>query len=90
MKKPSIFTFFGSQLSAQQHVLDTLPAALQERGWAAAGSLGQPPDHGKGGTVQQGRERTEAPQRQSHSHTPVWSCRRERWAAWRAETTFGS
>lgn len=47
-------------------MLATLPAALQERGWAASGSLGQPPGHGKAGTVQQGRERTEAPQRQSH------------------------
>lgn len=66
MKKPAVFTFFGSQLSAQQHLLHTLPAAFQEWGWAGSGSLGQPPGHGKGGTEQQGREGTEAPERQSH------------------------
>lgn len=89
MKKPAVFTFFGSQLSAQQHLLDTLPAALQERGWAASGTLGQPPPHCKRGTVQQGRERTEAPQCQSHRSHLLSDPRGEetgRYAAWRAKT----
>lgn len=86
MKKASIFTFFGSQLSAEQHLLDTLPAALHEWGWAASG---QPLGHGKGGTEQQGRERTEAPQRQSHGSQLLSDPPGEekgRWAPWNAKT----
>lgn len=66
MRKAAVFTFFGSQLPAQQQVLGTAAAAPRERGRAAPGSAGQPPGHGRGGAEQQRREGTEAAQSQSH------------------------